>query len=76
MRLLALALLLSCDGTPPVPQDPCQGACDPAQLCVVEGPPACLNICRNELHCWSGCCLPVGDAGYLVCRPASVCFPG
>lgn len=57
--------------------DPCNGRCTEVELCAPEGEGevACARICANQLHCWSGCCLPLGDSGYNVCRPTERCFP-
>lgn len=69
--LLALILVVgTCTADPP----PCGGTCDVAERCV-EG--VCRRICANQLHCWSGCCLPeprTGDAAvYNVCMPEEAC---
>lgn len=57
--------------------DPCDGRCSEVELCApdTEGQHACARICANQLRCWSGCCLPLGDTGYNVCRPTDYCFP-
>jgi hypothetical protein len=56
--------------------DHCGGACTEVELCVEdkEGKYGCARICANQLRCWSGCCLPLGDTGYNVCRPNNYCF--
>jgi hypothetical protein len=81
---MLLAVLAACDGDgaeshPPAPVakiDPCGGVCSEAELCVQDrdGRFACARICANQLRCWSGCCLPLGDSGYNVCRPTNYCF--
>jgi len=61
---------------PSAERDPCGGRCDVTELCV-EGAPGiheCARLCANQLRCWSGCCLPLGDTGYNVCRPRDLCF--
>jgi hypothetical protein len=65
-------------GTTLVALDPCGGTCSNVQLCVKgeDGAPICANICANQFHCWTGCCRPLDDSGYNVCRPSNVCFPG
>jgi hypothetical protein len=82
---VVMALTACADGPdePAVPAvdagapDPCGGTCSNVQLCVKdeEGAPICANICANQFHCWTGCCRPVDDTGYNVCRPTNVCFP-
>jgi hypothetical protein len=64
-------------GADTLPPDPCGGKCDSAQLCVQgsEGEYGCAMICFNQLHCWSGCCVPLDGTPYNVCRPTNVCFP-
>jgi hypothetical protein len=61
----------------PVNLDPCAGRCNEAELCVADATEqyGCARICANQLHCWSGCCLPLDDTGYNVCRPTGACFP-
>ena len=56
--------------------DPCGGRCTEVELCVQdkESNPVCARICANQLRCWSGCCLPLGDTGYNVCRPTNYCY--
>jgi len=56
--------------------DPCGGRCTEVELCVPdkESNFACARICANQLRCWSGCCLPLGDTGYNVCRPTNYCY--
>jgi hypothetical protein len=81
MMLLAV-LLLGCggDGTDsPEPAmkapDPCGGRCSEVELCTTDGDePLCARICANQLRCWTGCCLPLADTEYNVCRPARACF--
>lgn len=34
----------------------------------------CARVCANQFHCWSGCCLPYGDAGANVCRDEALCY--
>src|SRR5262245_22947915 len=64
-------------GADTAPPDPCGGRCTSAQLCVQgsEGEYSCAMICFNQLHCWSGCCLPLDGTAYNVCRPSNACFP-
>jgi hypothetical protein len=83
--LLLLTVLAGCgDGgaghEPPEPAaklDPCGGLCTEVELCVPDrdGNHGCARICANQLRCWSGCCLPLGETGYNVCRPTNYCFP-
>jgi hypothetical protein len=56
--------------------DRCAGACAVEELCVEDrdGKYGCARICANQLRCWSGCCLPLGDTGYNVCRPNNYCY--
>jgi|1185.fasta_scaffold1854234_1 hypothetical protein len=56
--------------------DPCAGRCSEVELCVQgsEGEYECAMICANQLHCWSGCCVPAEGQPYTVCRPANICF--
>jgi hypothetical protein len=84
--LVALTLLSGCaedvaipgpDASPPDAVDPCGNRCTSDQLCVQdsEGQYGCALICYNQLHCWSGCCVPLDGTPYNVCRPTNVCFP-
>jgi hypothetical protein len=82
---VALALLSGCaeDVAIPAPDaspdavDQCGNRCTSDQLCVqdAEGQYSCALICYNQLHCWSGCCVPLDGTPYNVCRPTNVCFP-
>jgi hypothetical protein len=84
---LVLGLLAACgegDGGPGTPDarraqvtDPCGGICTEVELCAKDsqGTYGCARICANQLRCWSGCCLPLDDTGYNVCRPTNHCFP-
>jgi hypothetical protein len=56
--------------------DHCNGRCTEVELCVQdnESNHVCARICANQLRCWSGCCLPLGDTGYNVCRPTNYCY--
>ena len=59
----------------PTVADACGGKCTEVELCVPDndGVYGCARICANQLHCWSGCCLPVGN-DYNVCRPTNYCY--
>jgi hypothetical protein len=76
-----LALLLGCDGEPETPfvpklPDPCAGQCSEVELCArnEDGTHACAPICANQLHCWSGCCVPLEGTAYNICRPSNICY--
>ena len=57
--------------------DACRGMCSEVELCASDksGGFGCARFCANQLHCWSGCCLPLERTGYNVCRPTRDCFP-
>ena len=87
LSTLLLLLLTSCaEGEPKEEKtdaggstaniDRCGGACTEVELCVEdkEGKYGCARICANQLRCWSGCCLPLEETGYNVCRPNNYCF--
>jgi hypothetical protein len=84
--LVAMTLVTACssgeaipapDGGSPDAIDRCGNRCTSDQLCVeaAEGEYTCAQICFNQLHCWSGCCVPLDGSPYNVCRPSTVCFP-
>jgi hypothetical protein len=84
--LVALAFLAGCSEEVAIPAtsdaspdavDQCGNRCTSDQLCVAdsEGQYSCALICYNQLHCWSGCCVPLDGSPYNVCRPTNVCFP-
>jgi hypothetical protein len=95
VRLLALALLLcgcrlDVSGTAPLDGGADADPCSASEILIQDdaGATVCAQICANQLHCWSGCCLPavvpVADPaggetdagpGLMVCMPESVCFP-
>ena len=68
--------MVSSDGSPASTQDACGGLCTEVELCVKdnEGRYGCARLCANQLRCWSGCCLPVADTPYNVCRPTNYCY--
>jgi predicted small lipoprotein YifL len=82
--VLTLASLGACGEDEPLPlapaavvsADQCGGRCTEVELCAqdAQGQYGCARICANQLRCWSGCCLPLGDTGYRVCRPTNYCF--
>jgi hypothetical protein len=82
--LLVLLFTGCAEGEPMVPPDSataatvdaCGGRCTEVELCVQdrESQWGCARICANQLRCWSGCCLPLGDTGYNVCRPTNYCY--
>ncbi len=86
LSVLALLFFASCEGDATLLTadggghtavlDPCAGKCTEVELCVQDkdGVYGCARICANQLRCWSGCCLAVGDTGYNVCRPTNYCY--
>ncbi len=82
LALVLLCGLLACGSSTDDPSDAlaplCNGIlCDSNEICVAEeGEPAssCHLICANQLHCWSGCCLPSGVRNYNVCKATELCY--